>query len=277
MTNKQGRTTVALAQVGSTDDKQVNLRKAKEFLRLAADRGAELTVFPEVFMSHFPENTPIDVVRQDAEQLDGPFVSSMRDSAVQYRQWVVFGMRETPADEADLRVYNTTVVINSFGDIAGVYRKTHLYDAFGARESEKILPGNELFDPIDTPFGRLGLFVCYELRFPEVARIQAIRGADLIVVPSGWVRGPLKELHWETLVTARALENSVYLLACDQVSQYYCGRSMVVDPMGVIVACGGESEQLVVCDIDLERIRQVRTKLPSHRQRRAELYGSITG
>lgn len=266
---------VALAQVGSTDNKEFNLHQAVEYLKRSTDEGAKLTVFPEVFMSHFQEGTPMTTIRNDSESLDGPFVTHMRELAQKYRQWIVFGMRETPKEKEDIRVYNTTLIVNLQGDVVGVYRKTHLYDAFGAQESSRICPGDSLFEPIDTPFGKLGLFVCYELRFPEVARIQAIRGADLIVVPSGWVRGPLKELHWKALVTARALENTVHVLACDQVSDYYCGLSMVVDPMGVTLVSGNETEQLILCDLDLGRVSATRKKLPSYMQRRPDLYEDI--
>jgi predicted amidohydrolase len=142
-------------------------------------------------------------------------------------------------------------------------------------ESATVAPGDELFVPIDTPFGRLGLFVCYELRFPEVAREQVAAGAEVLLVPSGWVRGPMKEYHWQSLVTTRAIENTAFVVACDQVSDYYCGRSMVVDPLGVAMVTGGEEEQILLCDIDLDRIRSVRKKLPSYSHRRPTLYKAL--
>lgn len=272
MTVTGRRYRIALAQVGSTDDKSLNLSRAAEFMKLASARGASLTVFPEVFMSHFPEGTAKSTVRGNSEPLDGSFVSGMTALAREHNQWIVFGMNETPPDEDDERVFNTTVIANANGEVVGVYRKTHLYDAFGAKESARIRPGDSLFEPIDTPFGKLGLFVCYELRFPEIARYQATHGADVIVVPSGWVRGPMKEYHWKTLITARAIENTVFMAACDQVSDYYCGRSLVVDPMGVPLASGTEEKCLVVCEVDLDRIASVRKKLPSSIHRREELF-----
>ncbi|MCL6453870.1 MAG: carbon-nitrogen hydrolase family protein [Alicyclobacillus sp.] len=267
---------ITLAQLGSTDDKQLNLDKAEAAVRQATDeRDSHLVVFPEVFMSHFPAGTPHDVVRADSEPIDGPFVQRMSRLAQSFGAWLVFGMREAAEDAEDNRVYNTTLIVDASGATVGVYRKTHLYDAFGARESEHIKPGHQLFEPIQTPFGKLGMFVCYELRFPEIARYQAVRGADIIVVPSGWVRGPEKEHHWQTLVTARALENTVFVAAADQVSDHYCGNSLVVDPMGIPIASGAETEGLVTADIDLERIAQVRRKLPSSAHRRPELYGVL--
>jgi deaminated glutathione amidase len=267
---------IVLAQLGSTDNKEVNLRKAQSAVQRSVDSyGSDLVVFPEVFMSHFPPDTPHHIVRNDSERLDGPFVTSMCNLARSNHTWLVFGMREATEGEDDDRVYNTTVMVDSNGTVVGSYRKTHLYDAFGVKESEHIKPGNSLFQPVDTPFGKIGMFVCYELRFPEIARYQAVQGADLIVVPSGWVRGPLKEHHWKTLVTTRALENTVFVAACDQVSDFYCGNSLVVDPMGVTMVTGSETDCLIPCEIDLTRIADVRKKLPSSNHRRPELYQSI--
>lgn len=261
--------TVALAQVTSGPDSRENLKTAAAFLDEARSASAQLVVFPEVFMNHYPSETPFD--QMETETLEGAFVRTMSQMAKQHRVWCIFGMRETAPGTVG-RSFNTTVVLNDSGDIVGVYRKTHLYDAFGARESDRVVPGDTLFDPVASPWGRLGVFVCYELRFPEVAREQVARGADILVVPSGWVRGPMKEDHWEHLVVARALENTVFLLACDQVSDYYCGRSLAVDPMGVKLAQGAEIPQLIVTTIETDRIQAVRQKLPSLVHRRPELY-----
>ncbi|AZU62591.1 carbon-nitrogen hydrolase family protein [Neobacillus mesonae] len=264
---------IVMAQLGSTDSKHVNLQKAEKAIKDSTNiYGADMVVFPEAFMSYFEVGTPSEVKLNDAEPIEGPFVAAMSELAGKYGVWLVFGMRESTEMMDDKRIYNTTVIINSVGLIESVYRKTHLYDAFGAKESQNIKPGNSLFEPIDTPFGKIGLFVCYELRFPEIARYQALKGADIIIVPSGWVKGPLKENHWRTLVTTRALENTVYIVACDQVNEYYMGQSMIVDPMGVVLAQGTETECLIPCRIDLERVQEVRKKLPSHQHRQPNLY-----
>ncbi|SER78071.1 carbon-nitrogen hydrolase family protein [Psychrobacillus sp. OK032] len=264
---------IVMAQLGSSENKQENLEKAEKALRDSTNLyGADMVVFPEAFMSYFEVGTPTEVKINDAEPIEGPFVSAMSELASKYGVWVVFGMRESTEDVDDKRVYNSTVVINSSGLIESVYRKTHLYDAFGGKESDTIKPGDALFEPIDTPFGKIGLFVCYELRFPEIARHQALNGADILIVPSGWVKGPLKEHHWENLVTTRAIENTVYVVACDHVNDYYMGQSMVVDPMGVVIAKGNENECLIPCRIDLKRVQEVRKKLPSYIHRQPSLY-----
>ncbi|MDT3427753.1 putative amidohydrolase [Paenibacillus forsythiae] len=268
---------VVMAQLESTSDKHINYEKAVTAVQGAVrDHFAQMVVFPEIFMSFFPAHTPRHVIVDDAETLEGPFVAGMRKLAAENGVWLIFGMKELVDERSADRVYNTVVIVDSGGSIAGAYRKTHLYDAFGLKESDTIMPGDRLFEPIQTPFGKLGLFVCYELRFPEIARYQAAKGADIIIVPSGWVRGPMKERHWSHLITVRALENTVFMVACNQVSDFYSGQSLVADPMGVLMAAGPETEALIPCEIDLSRIGSVRSKLPSYEQRRPELYEAIS-
>lgn len=267
---------IIMAQLGSSDDKQENLKKAENAISNAiVNYDADMILFPEAFMSYFEVGTPLETKNEDAESTNGPFATSMSKLAKKHDIWIVFNMREAINDLKDKRVFNTTIILDNKGDNKGTYRKTHLYDAFGAKESEGAKPGNSLFTPIETPFGRIGLFVCYELRFPEVARHQAIHGADVILIPSGWVKGPLKEQHWKNLVISRALENNVYVIACNHVNNYYIGQSLAVDPMGVVISQGGEAEELILCNIDLERVKNVRSVLPSHTHRRPELYNEV--
>ncbi len=264
---------IVIAQMNSTDKKEENLCKAEKALEEAKSLyKADLVVFPEGYMSSFPFGTPIEVKLKDAESIDDSFVTGMRKLAQKYESWIIFGMSEITEDSTENRIYNSVIIVDSNGVLISTYRKTHLYDAFGVEESLNVKPGDTLFEPIETPFGKIGLLVCYELRFPEVARYQALHGADIIIVPSGWVKGSVKELHWKTLVTARALENTVYVVACNQVSDVYIGQSLVVDPMGITIANGNEEEELIPCRIHLERVQYVRSKLPSHLHRRAELY-----
>ena len=156
--------------------------------------------------------------------------------------------------------------------MVATYRKTHLYDAFGYKESDTNKPGDKFFEPIDTPFGRIGLFVCYEVRFPEVARYQRSKGADIIIMPTAWAEGKLKSQQFHTLIDARAIENTVYMVACDLCGAGSLGESCVVDPMGVNIALAGENEQLLAAVIDTDRIEEVRKKLPAYKDRRPELY-----
>lgn len=262
-----------LAQMDSDGEPAVNLKNAQEAIEKAvASYKPDLMVFPEVFMSHFPIGTDRQTCLSTAQKLDGPFVTGMSALAKKHGIWLVFGMNEKTEAPTDDRNYNTTVILNTEGEIVSTYRKTHLYDAFGYKESDDIKPGDQFFEPVKTPFGKIGLFVCYEVRFPEVARYQASKGADIIIMPTAWIRGDLKSHHFRTLITARAIENTVYMVACDQIGQNCIGESVVVDPMGVPVACGGECVSLIACDIDLERVATVRKKLPAYKDRRPALY-----
>lgn len=262
-----------LAQVASAGDPALNLEKAENLARRAYEEyRPDVLVFPEMFMSFFPWGTDRETVLAAAQPLDGPFAAGMRALAKRYGMWIVFGMSETAGDPEDRRTCNTIAVADDRGELVSVYRKTHLYDAFGYRESDLVRPGDRLFDPIDTPFGRIGLFTCYEVRFPEVARDQRRKGADVLLMPTAWASGELKSLHFRTLVTARALENGAYVLACDQCGPGTVGESLAVDPMGVTLARAGQDEALLLVCTDTDRVAEVRGRVASFDQRRPELY-----
>lgn len=269
----QIQSTFVLAQMASDSSPEVNLNKAEGAVAQASQLyHPDVIVFPELYMSLFPMNSERSVSLSTAQPLDGPFTDGMCRLARQYGIWLIFGMNEVVEDPRDDRNYNTAVVVSSQGEIISSYRKTHLYDALGVKESDNNKPGRRLFEPIDTPFGRIGLFVCYEVRFPEVARCQRAKGADIIVMPTAWAPGKLKSLHYHALITARAIENSVYLLVCDQCGRDAIGESVAVDPMGIPVARGGEGECLVPVRVDLNRVDEARSKLPAYENRRPELY-----
>ncbi|MGQ0571692.1 MAG: carbon-nitrogen hydrolase family protein [Armatimonadota bacterium] len=264
---------VGLAQYGATSDKAANLARALVATAEAADRGVDLLVFPEVFMHRRAEedSTPPAEI---AETLDGPFMSSVARAAAEHRLHLVMGMAEQAPGEP-YRAYNTAVLLAPTGERLAVYRKVHLYDAFNGRESERVIPADDPPPVADTPLGRIGLQICYDVRFPEWSRMLALRGAEMIVMPTSWVGGPMKEEHWITLVRARAIENICWMIAADQILPDRIGRSLVVDPMGVVVVDGGEEAGLIVVDIDPERVRRVRQKNPALQHRRPDLYGPV--
>jgi predicted amidohydrolase len=232
---------------------------------VAAQRGARLVVFPE-YSSFFEPALGMASVAA-AQPLDGAFTASLRGIATTERVHVVAGMVETSDDAA--RVFNTLVAIDPHGAVAATYRKLHLYDAFGVRESDTVVAG-PLAEPETFPVGDLtvGLQTCYDLRFPEVTRRIVDAGADLVLVPSEWVRGPLKEHHWRTLVVARALENTVYLAAADHPPPVGVGNSMIVDPMGVELATLGEQSGIALAWLSKRRIDEVRALNPALALRR---------
>ncbi len=265
---------VGLAQFGATSDKAANLARALEVAVEAGRRGVDLLVFPEVYMYRRPNGSTIPPA-ETAEDLDGPFLSAVTRAAVEHRLHLVIGMAERTPGES-YRAYNTAVLISPAGKRLAVYRKVHLYDAFNGEESLRIVPGKEPPPVVDTPLGRIGLQICYDVRFPEWSRLLALQGAEYIVMPASWVAGPMKEEHWITLVRARAIENTCWMITADQVLPDRIGRSLVVDPMGVIVADGGEDPGLVVVDIDPDRLRRVREQNPALTHRRPGLYEALS-
>jgi predicted amidohydrolase len=262
---------VAIGQVSSGPEPDENLQKARAQIAEASDRGALGIVFPEYLMWWNSDDRGPAATAEVAEPLDGNFVTSLQSAAAEFGMWIVGGMLESHS-LSDPRPFNTTVVIDDRGTLVSSYRKSHLYNAFSYRESETIAPGDWLFEPIVTPFGQTGLFVCYELRFPEVARHEALKGSTVLLVPSAWVMGPLKLMHWRTLITARAIENGCYVVAAAQCGNGYAGHSLIIDPMGEAVVEAGDDEVVLTADIYQERVEQVRRIVPSLTDRRAELY-----
>jgi predicted amidohydrolase len=260
---------IAVAQFAPGASKELNLSRIRDLATQAVARGASLVVFPEYSSFFTPTLGPESVAA--AESLDGPFATALAALAKVLGVHLVAGMLEATDGE---RIRNTVIAVDPHGAHVATYRKLHLYDAFGQRESEWVAPGD-----IETPetftVGEMiiGLQTCYDLRFPEVTRRLVDAGATLVVVPSEWVRGPLKEHHWRTLITARALENTIYVAAADHAPPTAVGNSMIVDPMGVEMATIGESEGIALAWVGIGRVQQVRAINPALTLRR---FGVIT-
>ena len=257
---------VAVAQFAPTDDRAANRAEIERLATIAADRGARVVVFPE-YSSYFTPQPGEDWLDAAESVDDGPFSTALAQLADRLDVHLVAGVIErVPAER---RVRNTVLAVAPTEGVVARYRKMHLYDAFGARESEWIAPG-DLDEPELFAVGGLtfGLQTCYDARFPEVTRRLVDAGADVVCMPAEWVRGPLKEAHWRTLTTARALENTVYLLAADQAPPIGAGNSMIVDPMGVEIATIGEATDVAVAWLSDERIAAVRRVNPALELRR---------
>ncbi|HWK20330.1 MAG TPA: carbon-nitrogen hydrolase family protein [Microbacteriaceae bacterium] len=256
---------VAVAQFAPGPDPEANLATIGRLTREAVGRGAGLVVFPEY--AQFFDRAPGPSWSPMAEPLDGTFVAALAELADATGATVVAGLVER-SDEL-LKFHNTVVAVAPRHGLVASYRKLHLYDAFGAAESDWVEPGAisapQLFD-----WGglRVGLQTCYDIRFPEVTRRIVDAGADLVLVPAEWVAGPLKTDHWRTLVTARALENTVYVAGADHIPPIGVGASLIVDPMGVALATLGEAEGVAAAAVDPARIAAVRQVNPSLRLRR---------
>jgi deaminated glutathione amidase len=261
---------IAIAQLSTSVNKTSNLEKAIKYIVKAKAGGADFIVIPEFYMALATPKSGL-LPAEVAEPLDGPFVSALKEAARENEIYVVCGMYESTIDDNG-RAYNTTVFIDRSGQLLHSYQKTHLYDAFSYKESDTIIPGENEYKVVETEFGKIGLMVCYELRFPEIARQFALQEAEVLLVPAGWMAGPMKEDHWQTLIRARAIENTMFVCGANLVGVDFTGRSMVVDPMGVILASGGEEETIIITDIDIDRIHRVRKKLPSVRDRKPKFY-----
>ncbi|BDZ38823.1 carbon-nitrogen hydrolase family protein [Microbacterium suwonense] len=222
---------VAVCQFAPTDSRGSNIRRVTELVTEAAARGARVIVLPE-YASFFTDPMD-DSLAANAETLDGPFAQALRRLAAEHDVVVVAGLIE----QADAgRVRNTLVAVSDAG-VQAMYRKQHLYDAFGQTESAWIEAGEAGQTSVfDVDGIRFGMMTCYDLRFPEVARTLVDAGADALIVPAEWVRGALKEHHWNTLLTARAIENTTYVIAADHPAPIGVGLSQVIDPQGVVVA-----------------------------------------
>ncbi|QFU17527.1 deaminated glutathione amidase [Microvirga thermotolerans] len=253
---------VALGQFAVSREWQENAETCMRLMRQAQDGAADLLVLPEGILAR--DITDPDIVLKTAQPLDGPFMTRVLEAS-RGSSLTTMTCIHVPAEAG--RVFNVLVTVRD-GRILSQYRKLHLYDAFSAKESANVQPGDELPELLDVAGLKVGMMTCYDLRFPELARRLAVDGADVIVLPAAWVRGLGKEAHWEVLVTARALENTCYLVAVGECGERNIGASMVVDPLGVAIARAGEAPALVFADIDRARIAHARSVLPVLANRR---------
>ena len=191
-----------------------------------------------------------------AETINGNFIKSIAKAAKENHIQVIgsFYEKSTKKD----RVYDTSFVVDKSGKVISTYRKIHLYDALNFRESDKMTPGSKITKPVKTSIGKVGMMICYDLRFPEMSRSLASSGSEVLVAPSAWVKGEMKEEHWLTINKTRAIENGCYVIAPDQVGNIYCGRSIVVDPYGKILLDMKKKQGIGYVDIELKKIKQIR-------------------
>ncbi|TDD82955.1 carbon-nitrogen hydrolase family protein [Actinomadura darangshiensis] len=260
---------IAVGQFASTEDWQTNLKTCMTLIDEAVEGGADLLVLPEDSLALFIDEPAR--IAEAAQPLDGPFVTGLRAHTEGSRTTVVAGVHEPAGDG---KVFNTLVAVRD-GEIAAAYRKVHLYDAFGARESDRVTPGDGEPVVFDCAGWRVGLMTCYDVRFPEMARLLVDAGADVLAVPAAWVRGPAKEWHWEVMVTARALENTCYVAASGECGRRNIGSSMVVDPLGIVRDRLADRPGLLWAIAGRDELADARGRLPVLANRRFRVDPSI--
>ena len=263
--------TVGILQLRASPSKEEAL-KGLQYLS-SRIREADLLVMPEYAMMD-PTDTPLEALRSSAEDIEspGPWLRAIERLAGEHGSCVIATLfRPAP----DGRVYNTALIMAPDGEILGLYDKTHLFDAYGYRESEKIAPGNELFEPIEACGARVGVAICFELRYPEIFRAQALAGAEVVVVPAAWYRGSLKEEALRVLAQARSHENTTYTIVAALAGERFTGRSVVVNPIGYVELDVGPKPDYKEYKLSPEALEEARRILPVLRLRRPELYRQV--
>lgn len=265
----------AAIQMDSKDNKEENLSKVERFIDEAVDRGAKLVGMPEMVNYIGTEEGEF----KNSESIPGPTIQRLMKKAQQHKIWLHCGsIFETIPGEK--RLYNTSVLLNPQGEIAGKYRKIHLYDVEvvngpSFKESNTKKPGTEMV-LVDTDLGKIAMTICYDLRFPELYRILTLRGARILFVPAQFMLMTGKD-HWEPLLRARAIENQCYVIAPGQMgvkspTVHTYGKSLMVDPWGNVIAKCSDKEGVITAEIDLEYLDKVRAQVPCLLNRKPELY-----
>ncbi|KAK9678928.1 Omega-amidase nit3 [Basidiobolus ranarum] len=271
---------IALIQLHVTDDKEKNLNNAREKVLLASKNGAKVVVLPECFNSPYGTN----FFPQYAEYIpDGESVKALKDIAKTAGVYLIAG--SIPEKEASSdKFYNTSTVYNPQGELIAKHRKVHLFDIdipgkIRFQESEILSPGNQVTH-FETEYGKIGVGICYDIRFPELAMIAARKGCIAMIYPGAFnmTTGPL---HWELLQRARAIDNQIYVAACsparDTTASYHAwGHSTLVSPNGEVIATTEHEPAIVYGEIDTGYLKEVRQGIPTYSQRRFDIYKDVS-
>ena len=264
---------IGVVQFKASTNKENNLKKIISFISKASSKNATLCAFPEFMMFYTNSSQSSTQLAKLAETINGKFVSAISNASKENRIQVIGSFYEKSRKKN--RVYDTSFIIDESGKIISTYRKIHLYDALGFRESDKMTPGSKIAKPVATSIGKVGMMICYDLRFPEMSRLLAVAGSEVLVAPSAWVKGKMKEEHWISINKTRAIENGCYVIAPDQVGNIYCGRSLVVDPFGKVLLDMKKKQGISFVDIDLKKIHETRKILPLLQNRRIDVYPTL--
>jgi predicted amidohydrolase len=264
---------VAVVQFKASTNKEINLKKITSYISKAAENNATLVAFPEFMMFYTNSSQTSKQLADLAETIRGNFINTIANTAKENHIQIVGSFYEKSRKKN--RVYDTSFIIDKSGKVISVYRKIHLYDALGFRESDKMISGSKIAKPVKTSIGKIGMMICYDLRFPEMSRSLAVAGSEILIAPSAWVKGDMKEEHWIAINKTRAIENGCYVIAPDQVGNIYCGRSIVVDPYGKILLDMKKKQGISYVNIDLKKVKQIRKILPLLKNRRTDAYATL--
>lgn len=253
---------VAAGQFAVSPLWEKNAQTCVSLMSQAAENGAALLVLPEALLAR--DDLDPDLSVKSAQLLEGGFLTLLlRESASNAMTTILtLHVPSTPG-----RAFNMLVALRA-GKIVAHYAKLHLYDAFSIQESRNVDAGDAIAPLLEVDDMKVGLMTCYDLRFPELALAQALQGAELLVLPAAWVRGTLKEHHWSTLLAARALDTTCYMIAAGECGNKNIGQSRIIDPFGVTIAAAAETPTLIMAEVSAQRVRQVRAQLPVLHNRR---------
>lgn len=256
---------VAAGQFSVSADWQKNAQACVALMCEAAEHGASLLVLPEALLARDIADPDLSV--KSAQPLDGGFMQMLKAQS-QHDDLTTILTLHVPSSPG--RAVNTLVAVRG-GEVIAHYEKLHLYDAFNVQESRLVDAGTAVPPLIDVGEMRVGLMTCYDLRFPELALTLALQGADMLVLPAAWVRGPLKEHHWSTLLAARALDTTCYIVAAGECGSRNIGQSRIIDPLGVTLAGAGAMPQLLYAEVFAQHVQETRAQLPVLNNRRFAL------
>lgn len=253
---------VAAGQFAVSPVWEQNAQTCVSLMSRAAESGVSLLVLPEALLARDDQDPDLSV--KSAQPLDGPFLRMLLQESACNTMTTILTVH---IPSCSGRAMNTLLALRG-GEIVARYAKLHLYDAFSIQESRNVDAGNTIAPLLDIEGFKVGLMTCYDLRFPDISMALALEGADVLVLPAAWVKGALKEHHWSTLLAARALDTTCYMVAAGECGNKNIGQSRIVDPFGTTIAAAAEIPALIMAEISAERIRQVRAQLPVLRNRR---------
>ena len=253
---------VAAGQFAVGPSWERNAETCASLMSQAAEEGVSLLVLPEALLARNDIDPDLSV--KSAQLLEGGFLTRLLQESAQNEMTTILTIH---VPSVPGRAFNMLVALRG-GRVVAHYAKLHLYDAFAIQESRNVDAGDAIAPLLDVDGLKVGLMTCYDLRFPELALAHALQGADILALPAAWVRGALKEHHWATLLAARALDATCYVIAAGECGNKNIGQSRVIDPFGVTIAAAAETPALIMAEVSAERVKQVRAQLPVLSNRR---------